>query len=74
MATNSQSVEQNTEAGILARLIQTHEDDLPRDAAKYLLSLKLEDRDVARMNDLSDLARLGKLATAEEAELKAISR
>lgn len=66
---NSQLVGQNTEAGILARLIQTRPDDLSRDAANYLLSLRFEDKDISRMNELSEAARLGTLAATEEAEL-----
>ena len=60
---------QNTEAGILARLIQTRTDDLSRDAANYLLSLRFDDHDISRMNELSELARLGALATTDAAEL-----
>ena len=66
---NSQLLGQNTEAGILARLIQTREDDLSRDAANYLLSLRFDDKDMRRMNELSELARNGTLAPADEAEL-----
>lgn len=69
MATNSHLPSQNTEAGILARLIQTRQDDLSLDAANYFLSLRFDDRDVARMNELSEMARLGTLGTADEAEL-----
>ena len=66
---NSQSAGQNTEAGILARLIRTRQDDLSRDAANYLLSFRFDDRDVSRMNELSEHARLGALAPSEAAEL-----
>jgi hypothetical protein len=66
---NSPLVEQNTEAGILARLIRTRQDDLPRDAANYLLSLRFDDSDLSRMNELSERARAGTLAAADEAEL-----
>ena len=66
---NSQLAGQNTEAGILARLIQTRQDDLSRDAANYLLSLRFDDRDLSRMNELSEQARLGALAPSEAAEL-----
>lgn len=68
-AMNSQMAGQNTEAGILARLIQTRQDDLSRDAANYLLSLRFDDHDVSRMNELSELARLGELGTRDAAEL-----
>lgn len=66
---NPQLVGQNTESGILARLIQTRQDGLSRDAANYLLSLRFDDHDISRMNELSELARLGALATTDAAEL-----
>jgi hypothetical protein len=66
---NSQLAGQNTEAGILARLIQTRQDELSCDAAKYLLSLRFDDHDVSRMNELSELARLGTLTAPDAAEL-----
>lgn len=69
MAANSQLFAQNSEAGILARLIQTRQEALSRDAAEYLLSLNFDERDISRMNELSELARLGSLSTAETAEL-----
>lgn len=66
---NSLLAGQNTEAGILARLIATRQEDLSRDAANYLLSLRFDDSDISRMNELSESARAGTLATAEAAEL-----
>ena len=66
---NSRLAGRNTEAGILARLIQTRQDELSRDAANYLLSLKFDDSDVSRMNELCELARLGALASTDAAEL-----
>lgn len=59
----------NTEAAILSRLIQISQEDLPREAAEYLLSIRFDERDTARMNELSELASQGKLNGAEEAEL-----
>ncbi len=59
----------NTEAAILARLIQFGQEDLSRGAAEYLLSIRFEDRDVARMNELSELARQGKLTSEQQTEL-----
>lgn len=35
----------NTEAAILARLIQIGQAELPRGAAEYLLSIRFDDRD-----------------------------
>jgi len=59
----------NTEAAILARLIQIGQEELSRGAAKYLLSIRFGDRDIARMNELSELARQGKLTSEDQAEL-----
>ncbi len=64
---NSQLVEQNTEAGILARLIEPT--DLSHDAANFLLSLQFNARDVSRMNELSESAQIGALSPADAAEL-----
>jgi len=66
---NSELVSHNTEAGILARLIRNREDVLTRDAANYLLSFRFDDNDVSRMNELSEMARLGTLTQADAAEL-----
>ena len=66
---NSQVASSNTEAAILARLIQIGEDQLSRGAAEYLLSIRFGERDIARMNELSELARQGKLTSQEQAEL-----
>ncbi len=66
---SSQVTSPNTEAAILARLIQIEQDDLPRGAAEYLLSIRFGDRDLARMNELSELARQGKLTNDEQAVL-----
>ena len=59
----------NTEAAILARLIQIEQRELSRGAAEYLLSIRFDDRDTARMNELSELARQGKLTSEDQAEL-----
>src|SRR5665213_3276965 len=69
MPVSSQLPGQNTEAGILTRLIQTRQDDHSRDTANYFLSLRFDDNDTLRMNQLSELAQLGKLAGADEVEL-----
>jgi hypothetical protein len=66
---NSQLVNRNTESGILARLVRNRRDDLSRDAADFLLSFRFDDDDVLRMNELSEMARLGTLSDAEAAEL-----
>jgi hypothetical protein len=66
---SSQTTSANTEAAILARLIQFREEDLSRGAAEYLLSIRFGDRDLARMNELSELAGQGKLTSQEQVEL-----
>jgi hypothetical protein len=66
---SSHITSRNTEAAILARLIQTEQQELPRGAAEYLLSIRFGDRDTARMNELSELARQGKLTSEDQAEL-----
>src|SRR5271165_505577 len=65
----SQVVPPNTEAAILARIIQTDERDLTPDAARYLLSMKLPSGDEDRVNELSAKARAGSLTEAETQEL-----
>jgi hypothetical protein len=50
-------------------MIQTRQDELSRDAARYLLSLRFDDSDVFRMNELSEMARTGALGTSDAAEL-----
>jgi len=68
-AMSSQVTNPNSEAAILARLIQIGQDELPRGAAEYLLSIRFTDHDTARMNELSELARQGQLKVDEQAEL-----
>jgi len=66
---SSQISNPNTEAAILARLIQIGQDELPPGAAEHLLSISFSDRDMARMNELSELAREGTLSSQDQAEL-----
>lgn len=66
---SSQITNPNTEANILARLIQFGQEELSRGAAEYLLSLQFSDRDIARMNELSELAREGELTNEQQSEL-----
>jgi hypothetical protein len=69
MATNTQPFGQNSESGILARVIQSRQEALPLDAANYLLTLRFDELDVSRMNELSELAREGSLAESDAVEL-----
>jgi hypothetical protein len=71
---SSQMTSPNTEAAILSRVIQVGEGALSRGAAEYLLSVRFGECDVERMNELSELARQGKLTTEQEAELDSYLR
>ncbi len=64
----SQSVTSNTEAAILARLIQAR-DSMSPDVAQYLLSFDFDAEDRERMEVLAERARAGNLTPAETAEL-----
>ena len=66
---SKQAIPQNTEAAILSRLIQMRQDDLSRGVAEYLLSFRFDDGDIARMDELAELGRDGKLTDVELAEL-----
>ena len=66
---SSQVITPNTEAAILARIIQTDERELTPDAAHYLLSMRLPSGDEDRVNELSAKARAGSLTEVEGREL-----
>lgn len=65
---SSQAITPNTEAAILARMIQA-KDSMSRDVAEYLLSIDFEPGDFERMNFLAERARQGNLTIEESAEL-----
>jgi hypothetical protein len=67
---SSQVVTPNTEASILARIIQSDEKALTPEVARYLLSMKLPSTDEDRVNDLSAKARAGSLTEDERQELE----
>src|SRR5580704_8661538 len=62
---SSQVVTPNTEAAILARIIQSDERELTPDVARYLLSMKLPSSDEERVQELSAKARSGSLTDSE---------
>jgi hypothetical protein len=66
---SSQVVTPNTEAAILARMLESDERNLTPDAARYLLSIKLPSSDEDRVDELSAKARAGSLTKAEAREL-----
>ena len=51
---SSQVITPNTEAAILARMIQADDREFTPDAARYLLSMKLPALDEERVNELSE--------------------
>jgi hypothetical protein len=67
---SSQAITVNTEAAILARLMQTDEHALTPEAARYWLSLQLPAADEARVDELSAKARDGALTADEQQELE----
>jgi hypothetical protein len=58
----------NSEAAILARLIQAKE-DMNQEVAQYLLSIDFSQDDIERMNFLAERAREGSLSPEETTEL-----
>jgi hypothetical protein len=66
---SSQVVTPNTEAAILARIIQSEERELTPEVARYLGSMKLPARDEERVQELSAKARSGSLTDSETQEL-----
>ncbi len=66
---SSQVITPNTEAAILARILESDEQELTPEAARYLLSIKLPASDEDRVDDLSAKARAGSLTKAESQEL-----
>src|SRR5262249_23596863 len=66
---SSHVVTSNTEAVILARVIESGPDAITPDVARYLLSLQLPRADEERVNELSAKARAGSLSEGETQEL-----
>lgn len=64
----------NTEAAILARIIESDLDTITPDVARYLLSMRLPQRDEERVNELSARARAGSLTPSDEQELDSYLR
>ena len=59
----------NTEASIMARLLDLRTLEITPAVAEFLLTLRFPDEDVARMNNLSDLAQRDLLDADRQAEL-----
>ena len=67
---SSQAVTPNSEAAILARLIESQDQRLAPEVARYLLSFAFQPRDIERMNQLAGRAQAGELDGDEHAELR----
>jgi hypothetical protein len=65
---------EDTEATMLARAFGADRGDLPKEAAKILLSARLPAADLKRMEYLGELAQNGKLSPAERREAEAFDR
>jgi hypothetical protein len=66
---SSQVLPPNTEAAILARVIESDATPITPDVARYLLAMQLPAADEERVNELSAKARAGSLSEAETQEL-----
>src|SRR5215472_12243261 len=66
---SSQVLTPNTEAAILARVIESDATPITPEVARYLLSMQLPRADEERVNELSARARAGSLSEAEAQEL-----
>lgn len=66
---SSHAVTSNTEAAILARVIESGPGAITPDVAQYLLSMQLPRADEERVNELSAKARAGSLSEGETQEL-----
>jgi hypothetical protein len=66
----SQVVSTDREAGIWARLMQSHTGELPPEAAEYLLSLQFAEGDRQRMEQLAERSDAGTLSDEERAEFE----
>ena len=66
---SSQIIAPNTEAAILARVIEADPSAVTPDVARYLLSMQLPRTDRERVDELSAKARDGSLTEGETAEL-----
>ena len=62
------------EVAILARFLGVENQPLPDDVARYILDLRVSDRDKARMHDLATRNRGDALTPAETHEMHAFSK
>jgi hypothetical protein len=67
---SSQAIPPNTEAAILARMLDSRKDDVAPEVARYLLSFQFPNNDIERMNELAANASRGALSPEELTELE----
>lgn len=70
----SVSAQPNTDAAIMARLIEPEQDNLAVEAARYILGIAFSASDTERMNDLAAKCGEGPLTEQEQRELEAFRR
>lgn len=63
-----------SEVTILARLLVNDEDQLPQDLARYILNLKVSDRDRSRMHELAVRNQNDELTPLEKEEMAAFGK
>ncbi len=64
------TVTENSHAAIFGRLIESDQEDLPPDLARYLLRLAFPTQDRGRVNELAAKSREGSLNAEERNELE----
>jgi hypothetical protein len=64
------TVTENSHAAIFGRLIESDQEDLPPDLARYLLRLAFPTQNRARVNELAAKSREGSLNAEERNELE----
>ena len=62
------------EVTILARILGNENGDLPADLARYILDLRIGERDQARMHDLAARNQEDRLTPAEKVEMIAYGK
>ena len=62
------------EAKVFQRMIAPEKAGIPTEAARFVVSLRFHPNDIARINELSEVARAGTLSSAEQDELNAYER
>jgi hypothetical protein len=70
MATNQAAEGRTSELAIFGRLLKADKGDLPRELARYVLTLGFGEEDQARMRELAERNQEGGLSTQEQEELR----